>query len=103
MKLDTVETTLHRIPLPAPIQAACTPVMTAFDLVMVRVRDAEGTQGCGYTVLSAGQGASVAAIVNNVFAPIALREDARRIEWLWAQMWRAHHYSGRGGPVSFAI
>ena len=103
MKIDNVETTLYRIPLPTPIQAASTPVMTEFDLVMARVRDSYGATGCGYTVLSAGQGVGVAAIIDNVFAHIARDEDPRRIEWLWSRMWRAHHYAGRGGPVSFAI
>jgi len=103
MKIENVETTLYRIPLPTPIQAASTPVMTEFDLVMARVRDSDGATGCGYTVLSAGQGAGVAAIIDNVFANIARDEDPRRIEWLWSRMWRAHHYAGRGGLVSFAI
>lgn len=103
MKIDNVETRLYRIPLPTPIQAASTPVMTDFDLVMARVRDSDGATGCGYTVLSAGQGVGVAAIIDNVFAPIARDEDPRRIQWLWSRMWRAHHYAGRGGPVSFAI
>ena len=26
-----------------------------------------------------------------------------RIEWLWREMWKAHHYAGRGAPVSFAL
>jgi len=103
MEIDNVQTLLYRIPLPTPIQAASTPVMTEFDLVMVRLRDSEGATGCGYTVLSAGHGQALAAIIDNAFASIVLSEDPRRIEWLWARMWRAHHYDGRGGPVSFAI
>src|SRR6476660_6085574 len=88
MKIDNIETLLYRIPLPTPMQAASTPVMTEFDLVMVRLRDSDGAAGCGYTVLSAGQGPGVAAIIDNVFAKIALAEDPSRIEWLWACMWR---------------
>jgi L-alanine-DL-glutamate epimerase-like enolase superfamily enzyme len=103
MKIETVDTTLYRIPLPVPIQAASTPVMTQFDLVMVRLRDGDGAIGSGYTVLSAGQGAGVAAIIENVFAAMVRGEDPRCIESLWARMWRTHHYAGRGGPVSFAI
>jgi L-alanine-DL-glutamate epimerase-like enolase superfamily enzyme len=103
MKIDRIETRLYRIPLPVPIQAASTPVMTEFDLVTVTVHDSDGAMGCGYTALSATQGRGVAAIIDDVFAPLAIGEDPRRIEWLWARMWRAHHYAGRGGPVSFAI
>src|SRR5262245_22101528 len=96
MKTETIEASVYRIPLATPIQAASTPVMTEFDLVMVRLRDSDGASGCGYTVLSAGQGAAVAAIVDNVFAKIVLTEDPRRIQWLWSRMWRSHHYAGRG-------
>ena len=39
MKIDRMETGLYRIPLPVPIQAASTPVMTEFDLVTVTVRE----------------------------------------------------------------
>jgi len=103
MKLDKIETFLYRIPLPTPMQAASTPVITEFDLVMVRLRDSDGAPGCGYTALSACQGRSVAAIVDDVFANVALAVDPRRIEAAWARMWRTHHYAGRGAPVSFAI
>ena len=30
-------------------------------------------------------------------------EDADLTERLWRRMWKAHHYAGRGAPVSFAI
>ena len=103
MKIDRIETRLYRIPLPTPVEAASHGVMREFDMVAVRLRDADGATGCGYTILNARHGGGAAAVINNVFAPIVLSEDPRRIEWLWARMWRSHHYSGRGGLVSFAI
>lgn len=103
MKTDKVEVNLYRIPLPTPIQAASTAVMTGFDMVMVRVWDSDGAVGSGYTVLHEGQGASIASIIKNVFVEMLLREDPRRIEWHWRRMWKAHHYAGRGGPVSLAL
>ena len=103
MKIDRVESTIYRIPLATPMEAASHGVMSEFDLVVVRLRDSDGAQGCGYTVLHAGHGASVKAIIDNVFSVAVLAEDPRRIEWNWSRMWRSHHYSGRGGPVSFAI
>jgi L-alanine-DL-glutamate epimerase-like enolase superfamily enzyme len=86
MKIDHFETGLYRIPLPTPIQAASTPVITEFDLVTVRLRDSDGGSGCGYTVLSSGQGGALIAIIENVFAGIVLGEDPRCIEWLWERM-----------------
>jgi L-alanine-DL-glutamate epimerase-like enolase superfamily enzyme len=49
------------------------------------------------------QGAAVAKIIENVCADIVKVADPRKIEWIWSQMWKAHHYAGRGAPFSFAI
>ena len=59
MRTDKVEINLYRIPLPTPIQAASTDVMTGFDLVMARVWDSDGASGCGYTLVHQGQGGSM--------------------------------------------
>ena len=63
MKFANIDTTLYRIPLPTPIQAASTAVMKGFDMVMVRVTDNEGNTGCGYTVMHEGFGGSILATV----------------------------------------
>lgn len=101
--LDDLQVDLFRMPLPEPIEASAAGVMREFDLVMVRAADADGVTGCGYTVLHAGQGASVAAIADGPFRSAVTGEDADRIEWLWRRCWKAHHYAGRGGPVSLAL
>ncbi|MEM7504662.1 MAG: mandelate racemase/muconate lactonizing enzyme family protein [Pseudomonadota bacterium] len=103
MKIDRVETTLYRIPLPTPIQAASTSVMVAFDMVMVRVTDSDGATGTGYTVMHAGLGASVATLVRENLAHDCHGDDPRRIEWIWRKLWRQHHYVGRGGAMSFGL
>ena len=103
MKIEQLDTTLYRLPLPTPIQAASTDVMSEFDMVMVRLRDSDGATGCGYTVLLAGQGDSIVTMIQQFFGKMIQGEDPRRIEWLWSQMWRKHHYAGRGGTASFAI
>ncbi len=102
-RIEQTEATLFRIPLSTPVEAASHGVMSAFDLVVARIRDSDGVEGCGYTVLHAGHGGALMAIITEVFGPMLAGEDPRRIEWLWSRMWRAHHYSGRGGPVSFAL
>ncbi|MEM7404694.1 MAG: mandelate racemase/muconate lactonizing enzyme family protein [Pseudomonadota bacterium] len=103
MKIDRVETTLYRIPLPTPIQAASTAVMVAFDMVMVRVTDSDGATGTGYTVMHAGLGASVATLIQQNLAHDCQGDDPRRIEWIWRKLWRKHHYVGRGGAMSFGL
>ena len=32
-----------------------------------------------------------------------MQQDPRRIEWIWRNLWRTHHYVGRGGTIAFAI
>jgi len=103
MKIERIETTLYRIPLATPVEAASHGVMREFDLVAVRLTDSAGGRGCGYTVLNAGHGDAVIPIIDNVFSKTLLADDPRCIERMWARMWRSHHYSGRGGLVSFAI
>ena len=46
MKIVSLETTLYRIPLPTPVEAASHGVMREFDMVSVRVRDS-GRAECG--------------------------------------------------------
>ena len=102
-KIDKIETTLYRLPLPEAVEAASSGVMADIDMVMVRVWDSDGAQGCGYNPLFSGQGSALVEIINNVCTEIVLQEDPSRIEWIWHKMWRRLHYAGRGGPVSFAI
>ncbi len=102
MKIEGIEACLYRVPLATPVEAASHGVMKEFDMVAVRLTDSDAATGCGYTVLNAGHGNAIVPIINNVFSPILRSEDPRCIERVWARMWRAHHYSGRGGLVSFA-
>ncbi|MGI9499742.1 MAG: enolase C-terminal domain-like protein, partial [Geminicoccaceae bacterium] len=98
MKVD-----LFRVPLPTPVEASAAGLMKGFDMVAVCLTDGDGATGMGYTVLHEGQGASVAKIADIPFREVLIGADPDRIEWLWRQMYRRHHYSGRGGPVSFAL
>ena len=62
-KVKALETILYRLPLPEPVEAAAAGVMAAFELVMVRLIDTDGAEGCGYTALMVNQGAAVAKII----------------------------------------
>ena len=54
-------------------------------------------------MLHEGQGASIAKVADLPFREILVGADPDRIEWLWRQMYKRHHYAGRGGPVAFAM
>ena len=102
-KIADLRVDLYRVPLPEPIEAYAAGVMTAFDMVTARITDSDGVEGVGYTVMHAGQGASIAAICDQPFREVIEGEDPDLIEDLWRQMYRRCHYAGRGGPVSFAL
>ncbi len=101
--IDSMQVDLFRLPLPTPVEASAAGLMKAFDMVAVRLIDSDGVMGFGYTVLHEGQGASVAKVADLPFREILIGADPDRIEWLWQQMYKRHHYAGRGGPVAFAM
>jgi len=69
----------------------------------VRVRDAEGAEGVGYTYTVGAGGAAVQALVARELAPLLAGRDADLIASHWQAMWWALHYGGRGGAQALAI
>ncbi len=103
MKIDRLDVDTFRIPLPQPIEAAAAGVMTGFDMVLVRITDSDGAKGSGYTICHQGQGPAIATIVDQAFRGHLMDQDPRLIERHWQRLWHAHHYAGRGAPLSFAL
>ncbi|MEM7044536.1 MAG: mandelate racemase/muconate lactonizing enzyme family protein [Pseudomonadota bacterium] len=101
--INSMQVDLFRLPLPTPVEASAAGLMKGFDMVVARLVDSDGIMGFGYTVLHEGQGASVAKVADLPFREILIGADPDRIEWLWRQMYKRHHYAGRGGPVAFAM
>jgi L-alanine-DL-glutamate epimerase-like enolase superfamily enzyme len=93
----------YRIPLPVPLSDSTHGTILGFELVTVRVRDAEGAEGVGYTYTVGTGGAAVHALIARDLAPLLVGRDADRIEALWQTMWWALHYGGRGGAQALAI
>jgi L-alanine-DL-glutamate epimerase-like enolase superfamily enzyme len=93
----------YRVPLPVPLSDSTHGTIRSFDLVTVRLRDAAGVEGVGYTYTVAAGGAAVHALVTRDLAPLLAGREADRIEALWQAMWWALHYGGRGGAQALAI
>jgi L-alanine-DL-glutamate epimerase-like enolase superfamily enzyme len=93
----------YLIPLPRALSDSTHGTIRGFELVTVRVRDAGGTEGVGYTYTVGTGGAAVHALVARELAPLLCGRDAERIEQLWQAMWWALHYGGRGGAQALAI
>jgi L-alanine-DL-glutamate epimerase-like enolase superfamily enzyme len=77
--------------------------MAAFELITVRVSDADGAEGLGYTYTVGAGGGAMQQLIARDLAPLLEGADETRIEALWQKLWWAVHYVGRGGLAVHAI
>lgn len=102
-RITAIESGFYRIPLPVVLTDSMHGAMRAFELNTVRVRDADGAEGTGYTFTVGRNGAAVDAVLQREFPEIMAGEEADHIERLWLKAWWALHYGGRGGPTVLAL
>ena len=102
-KIAHLETGFYRVPLPTILTDSMHGEMRAFELLTVRVRDADGAEGMGYTFTVGRNGGAIASILRDELPDIVAGEDADHIERLWSKNWWATHYGGRGGPTVLAL
>lgn len=103
MKIRSLDCGFYRVPLEIPLSDSTHGVMTVFELVTMRVEDADGVQGVGYTYTTGRNGGAIYDIARREIPELVLGQDADRIEWLWNHVWWALHYGGRGGPSVLAL
>ena len=101
--ITSVEPGYYRIPLPVALSDSTHGEMTVFELNTIRVRDADGAEGVGYTFTCGRNGVAIDALLERDFPALMQGEDADRIEHLWTRLWWAMHYGGRGGPTVLAL
>src|SRR5262245_63125918 len=101
-RIDAVEVGNYRIVLVTSTTESTPATTTAFELISVRARDGDGTQGVSYTYTTGHNGAAIHATLRHAIADIVMAEDADRIEHLWNKVWWALHYGGRGGAAVLA-
>jgi L-alanine-DL-glutamate epimerase-like enolase superfamily enzyme len=99
--ISEVQSDYFRVPLPVPLSDSTHGLIPNFELVTIRVRDADGVEGVGYTYTVGRNGRSVQAAALEI-AELARGHDADLIEALWQSIWWALHYGGRGGPTVLA-
>ena len=85
------------------MEASAAGVMTAFDMVTAQITDSDGVTGVGYTVMHEGQGGPIAAMCDGSFRSSVEGRDPDLIETIWRDIYKRHHYAGRGGPIAFAM
>jgi L-alanine-DL-glutamate epimerase-like enolase superfamily enzyme len=102
-KIEAVTTDSYRVPLEHVLSDSTHGDIPHFELVTVRVRDADGAEGMGYTYAVNSGGAAFTALIEGYLAPMLIGRDADESERLWQDMWWKVHYSGRGGHATSAI
>src|SRR3954465_5384975 len=102
-KLSSIEPGFYRINLPEVLTDSTHGEMRAFELNTVRLRDADGAEGVGYTYTVGRNGGAVDAVLRRELVEIMAGEEADHIERLWLKAWWALHYGGRGGPTVLAL
>jgi L-alanine-DL-glutamate epimerase-like enolase superfamily enzyme len=102
-RITSLTAGFYRIPLEVPLSDSTHGVMKAFELVTVRVSDADGQEGIGYTYTTGRNGGAIYDILHREVAQIVKGEDADLIEHLWTKVWWSLHYGGRGGPSVLAL
>ncbi len=101
--IQRIEAGFYRIPLPVVLSDSTHGEMKAFELVTVRIRDADGAEGVGCTYTVGRLGSSIAAILKDEMPELLAGEDAELIEAIGKKLWWGLHYGGRGGPSVLAI
>jgi L-alanine-DL-glutamate epimerase-like enolase superfamily enzyme len=102
-KLTSIEPGFYRIPLPVVLTDSTHGEMRAFELNTIRLRDADGAEGTGYTFTVGRNGGAIDSVLTREFTELMAGEDADTIERLWQKAWWALHYGGRGGPTVLAL
>ena len=102
-EIASLECGFYRVALPTVLTDSRHGAMRAFELVTIRLRDADGAEGVGYTFTVGRNGGAIHDILSREIPEIVAGADADRIEFLWNKLWWDLHYGGRGGPTVLAI
>lgn len=102
-KIVQIASAAYRIPLPFTLSDSTHGDITHFELITVRVTDADGATGLGYTYTVDSGGLAIHTLIARYLTPIVTGCDADHIEKTWQAMWWALHFGGRGGQTSLAI
>jgi len=101
--IKSLECGFYRVPLAVALSDSTHGVMRDFELITVKVRDADGADGVGYTYTVGRKSGAIHNIITREIAEIVAGSDADRTEALWNRLWWELHYGGRGGPTVLAL
>ena len=102
-KIENLKTGFYRLPLKEVLVDAMHGEHHFFEIITVEVTDSDGATGVGYSFTGGHNGGAIHDVASREIPPLAIGEDADRIEHLWNKVWWASHYGGRGGPTVLAL
>lgn len=102
-RISKVDIGHYRIPLSVTLSDSTHGQITAFELIMVRLGDADGAEGVGYTYTVGRNGGAVADILRREVAELIAGREAEDTEAVWHRIWWGLHYGGRGGAAVLAL
>src|SRR5215475_13936579 len=82
-RIEHIETGHYRIPLPVTLSDSTHGEITAFELITVRLCDADGAEGVGYTYTVGRNGGAIADILRREVGELIRDRDADDIEAIW--------------------
>ncbi|HJS86170.1 MAG TPA: mandelate racemase/muconate lactonizing enzyme family protein [Acetobacteraceae bacterium] len=100
--IASLESGYYRVPLETTLSDSTHGTMLDFELNTLRLRDADGAEGVGYTYTCGRNGAAIDAILKRDIPDQIIGSEAERIEQIWQTIWWGQHYGGRGGPTVLA-
>jgi len=80
MRIQHLQADHYVIPLPSVLSDSTHGTIQGFELVTVRLHDADGAVGVGYTYTVGTGGAAVHALLARDLAPVLAGREADRIE-----------------------
>lgn len=102
-QIKSVKVEHFNIPLDEVLNDAKHGDHTHFELIVCRIKCANGVEGVGYTYTGGKGGRAIHSLLADEFKPFLIGKDASCIGQIWEEMQYHLHYVGRGGLVSFAI
>jgi L-alanine-DL-glutamate epimerase-like enolase superfamily enzyme len=93
----------YRIPLTVPLSDSTHGEIKSFEFITIRVHDADGAEGVGYTYTVGRNGGAIADILRREIPELIEGREADDTEAIWHHAWWGLHYGGRGGPTVLAL
>jgi L-alanine-DL-glutamate epimerase-like enolase superfamily enzyme len=101
-RIASVSVCSARVPLDQ-VTSFATRTVKVRDYCLVKVRSTDGAEGIGYCYVGNIAGHITHSAVQDMLAPMLVRQESTRVEGLWEEMYREALLHGRTGSVMRAI